>query len=84
MNDYSERTINQTAYRRLKEFIDANYPAGRFLAISQGKIIADAGDFDGINVALQKLSCESSAVLVVQAGADYPDTVTIFALGRPR
>ncbi|HEX7448936.1 MAG TPA: hypothetical protein VF306_15390 [Pirellulales bacterium] len=80
MSEHSERAINQAAYRRLRGFIDANYPAGRFLAISQGEIVADAEGFNEINFAIQKISAHSSEVLVVQAGVDYPDTVTIFAL----
>lgn len=82
MDELNERTINQAAFRRLQGFIGANYPGGRFLAISRGKIIADAGSFDELNAALQGKSCNSSAVLVVQAGADYPDAVTIFTLGQ--
>jgi len=74
-----ERQPNQGAFRRLSDFIKKNYPMGRYLAISDGKIIADAGSFEELNSILHNMGHHSAEVLVVQAGVDYPEKVTIFA-----
>jgi hypothetical protein len=49
------------------------------LAISGGQIIADAARFDELNAILHQMGNDSPDVLVVQAGVDYPERVTIFA-----
>jgi hypothetical protein len=79
MDPTQERQLNQTAYRQLSSLIEKNYPPGRFVAISGGKIIADAARFDELNSILHQIGNHSPEVLVVQAGVHYPETVTIFA-----
>jgi hypothetical protein len=81
MDQLEERQLNQNAFRQLRTFIQETYPAGRFLAISGGKIVADAARFDELNSLLHQMGNHSSEALVVQAGVDYPDKVTIFAQG---
>jgi hypothetical protein len=81
MDPTQERQLNQAAYRQLRSFIQQNYPTGRFIAISGGKIIADAGHFEELNSILHQMGNDSPEVLVVQAGVDYPETVTIVAQG---
>jgi hypothetical protein len=49
------------------------------VAIARGKIIADAAGFEEVNSILHQMGHHSPEVLVVQAGVDYPVTVTIFA-----
>src|SRR5262245_53231142 len=41
----SPRNINQAAYPHLKPHIDRTYPAGRFVAIVDGQVAADAATF---------------------------------------
>jgi hypothetical protein len=79
MDPTQERQLNQAAYRQLSSFIQNTYPPGRFLAISGGKIIADAARFEELNSILRQMGNHSPEVLVVQAGVDYPEAVTIFA-----
>jgi hypothetical protein len=84
MDPSQERQLNQAAFRQLSIHIQQTYPPGRFLAISGGKIVADAARFDELNAMLHQLGNHSAEVLVVRAGVDYPETVTIFAQdGRP-
>jgi hypothetical protein len=79
MDSIQERQRNQVAYRQLSRLIQDTYPTGRFLAIAKGKIIADAGGFEELNSILHQMGSHSPNVLVVRAGVDYPETLTIFA-----
>jgi hypothetical protein len=78
MDPNQERQINQTAFRQLRQHIQNTYPPGRFVAISEGKIIAEAARFEELNSLLHQMGKHSPDVLVVQAGVEYPETVTIF------
>lgn len=80
MTQDNERALNQAAYRRLSDFISKNYPSGRFVAITGGSIAVDAETFDELNSSLERMGCRSSDALIVQAGVDYPDSVTVFRL----
>jgi|GEM_PF-1191498 len=84
MDPVQERQLNQAAYRQLRSLIQMTYPPGRYVAISEGKIIADAASFQELNSMLHNLGRNSADVLVVQAGIDYPDTIMIFAQESPR
>ena len=75
----TERQKNQDAFRQLRDFIQRTYPPGRFLAISGGQIIADAASFEELDAALYNMGRNSTEILVVQAGVEYPDNVVIFA-----
>jgi hypothetical protein len=77
MHSTEERQLNQATYRQMKSFIDKTYPRGRFLAISEGKLIADAARFEELNSILHQMGNHSPDVLVVQAGLDRPESVTI-------
>src|SRR2546430_26547 len=83
MDPNQERQFNQAAYRQLSGFIQHTYPPGRFVAISGGKIVADAVSFEEINKLLHQMGIHSADVLVVQAGADYPETAVILLQGLP-
>jgi hypothetical protein len=80
MNSAQQRHANEAAYRQLRESISKSYPAGRFVAISEGKIVADAASFEELDSILDRLGKNSRDVLVVQAGVDYPEAVTVFSL----
>ena len=84
MDSVQERQLNQAAYRQLRSFIQKTYLPGRYVAISEGKIIADAASFQELNSKLHTMGRNSADVLVVQAGVDYPDTIMIFAQDSPR
>ena len=83
MDPIQERALNQAAYRQLRPLIDTTYPPGRFLAISGGKIVADADRFGELHTILHQMGNHSPDVLVVQAGVHYPEKVTIFAPDAP-
>jgi hypothetical protein len=82
MNDQDERTVNEAAYRRLKEVIRQTYPRGRFVALAGGDVIADAGSIEDLHAALEALGKDPLKALIVQAGIDYPEYVVI--LGQER
>ena len=75
-NDESAR--NQETYRRLKETIGKTYPHGWFVGITDDQIVAAAADFRTLEASLRSKGKDPRTVLVVEAGVDYPDYVTIF------
>jgi hypothetical protein len=78
MNALEQKKSNQAAFRRLSRLINEVYPAGRFVAIADGQIIADAASFGELDSALRSLAHDSVDVLVVQAGVEYPESAVIF------
>ena len=78
MSMNQERQLNHAAYRRLRDTINQSYPAGRFVAIAKGQIVADADSFNELDRVLCNMGITSPEVLVVKAGVDYPEMVTIF------
>jgi hypothetical protein len=78
MDPHQERSLNQSAYRRLRETIQEKYQPGQFLAISGGQVIADAGSFEDLRSLLQGRGEDPRRVLIVQAGTEYPETAVIF------
>jgi len=68
----------KTAFKKLKAEIDRIFPVGRFVAIDEGKILADAGSFDELDKLLDARGLTSNKVLVVQAGIHEPEKVFIF------
>ena len=77
MPDANERRLNQEAYRQLREAIKLAYPPDRFVAISGGKIVADAASFPEVEATLKSMGIESKETLVVQAGQEYLDYAII-------
>jgi hypothetical protein len=82
MESAQERTLNQGAYRRLKEQLARTYEWGRFVAISEGRVVADAASLEDIRALLTAQGKDPTRALVVQAGVDYPETAVIFPLLR--
>jgi hypothetical protein len=78
MNSLEERQRNQAAFRQLRSFIQQTYRHGQFLAITSGKIIADAGSFQELGSKLRAMNQDHPDVLVVQAGIEYPESAVIF------
>jgi hypothetical protein len=79
MNILQENEPNNAAYRRMKETIDETSPRGWFVAIADDQIVARAADFQELEGMLRAQGKDPRSVLVVQAGVDYPQYVTIFA-----
>ncbi len=84
MATQQERERNQEAYRRLKDEIDRNYERGRFVALAGGRIVGDSASFKELDTALNTQGFDSPEVLVIQAGADYPESSVILLHGMPR
>ena len=78
MKVLDEKQSNQAAFRGLARFITETYSAGRFVAIADSNIIADAASFLELESLLKSLGRDSEDVLVVQAGVEYPESALIF------
>ena len=78
MNKTPELDANTVAYTRLKEMIGQSYPNGWFVAIADDQVVAAAVDFQELKRLLKAKGKDPRHVLVVEAGVDYPEYVTIF------
>jgi hypothetical protein len=78
MDPLEERQRNQVAFRQMKELLGRAYPAGRFVAISGGQVVADADRLDDLQSLVRQQGGDPRQVLMVQVGADYPETAVIF------
>lgn len=74
----TNRSKNQRAYHEAEAELKARYPHGHFVAFDDGRIIADAPDFDQLTGALAAIGKNRPDVFVVQAGVEYPDEVFFF------
>lgn len=81
MDQIQERQRNHAAFRQLKDSIQESYPPGRFVAISGGQIVADAGCLAELRTAIKSMGKDPAQVLIVQAGVEYPETAVIFVAG---
>ena len=77
MNVHESNEPNNAVYHRMKERVDA-YPRDWFVAIVEDQIVAATADFHELEALLRAQGKDPHNVLVVQAGAEYPDYVTIF------
>ena len=84
MSADQEQDQNEEAYRRLKPLIDGRYPRGWFVAIDEGRIVADGETFAALEAALASQGRTSPEVLVVEAGDDLPDDMDILLQEVPR
>ena len=73
-----ECIANNAAFRRLEQDIKQSYPHGHFVAIADDKIVGDAADFMTLHRALKANGRDPRTVMIVQAGYEYPERVTIF------
>ncbi len=83
MDELTQRTVNHAAYQRLKDTLAPTFGAGRFVAISEGQILADADNFAQLRDRLTALGKEPSLALIVQTGVTYPEEAVIFSVGGP-
>jgi len=75
----SRSQVNQKAYKRLKDEIARTYAHGRFVAIHNGKIAADAASFEELDDTLNAQGIGTRDVLIAQAGISFPDYVSILS-----
>lgn len=52
--------------------IDQTFPAGRFVAIYEGRVVADAEDLDALMAKLLEAGIDPKFAIAVQANEDYP------------
>jgi hypothetical protein len=79
MKTAEERARDQAAFRQAKDEIARTYPLGHLVAICGGEVVADAGSFEELGAKLASQGVDPRDALVVEAGADYPETAVIFA-----
>ena len=72
---------NEQAFRRMQTAIDARFPAGHWIAIDGGQVIADAPSAEELRPLLIDAGKNPRDVFVVEAGADYPQFATILVFG---
>lgn len=76
----AEHERNEAAFRRLKPNIDGTHPAGTFVAIHGGRIVADAKSLVTLRERLAAEKIPPRESLVVQAGVDYPESAIVFSV----
>jgi hypothetical protein len=69
---------NNAAYQRMKGMIERTYPRGWFVGIADDQLVGAAATFGDLESLLRAQGTDPRRVLVVEAGVDYPDYVTIF------
>lgn len=74
----AEYERNSAAYQRLKETIARTYPHGWFVGIAEEQVLGAAADFRALESVLRGQGKDSRRVLVIQAGVNYLEYVTIF------
>jgi hypothetical protein len=79
MVQLNETSKNQLTYERLKDTIRQSYPKGSFVAIADDRVIGTASSFRDLEQFLRTQGKDPRTVLVVEAGIDAPEYVTIFA-----
>jgi hypothetical protein len=73
-----EQDRNNAAYLRMKETIKQNYPHGWFIGIADDRIVGAAAEFCDLEIQLRAQGIDSREVLVIEAGVEYPQYVTLF------
>jgi hypothetical protein len=84
MADNEEYQRNVASYQRLKEAIRKAYPLGWFVGIADDQIVGAAADLRALEADLRAQGKDPRRVLVVEAGVDYPEHVTLFVWGVSR
>jgi hypothetical protein len=79
MTGHDKSATDQLTYQSLKGTIEQTYPRGWFVAIADDQLVGAAKTFRDLERSLQAKGKDPRTVLVVEAGVDVPDYVTIFA-----
>ena len=72
-----EEPVSNSDFANLKNEIDNQFPAGQFVAIEAGQIIADAESHREIVEKLDGINKSPKDMLIVQAGIEYPESAII-------
>ena len=76
----TETEVTKATYQRLKESIRQTYPQGWFVAIAHDGIVAASADFRQLKELVRAGGLDPRSVLILEAGANDPDFVNIFAI----
>lgn len=71
---------NEAAYLRMKPTIDRTYPKGRFVAVADNRVIADAATFEELYTTIQAAGWDPREVITEQAGVEDPANGDIIGL----
>jgi hypothetical protein len=63
----------------LKPQVDTRFPAGHFVAVEAGCVVADAESHRKLVEKLDSLGKSARDMLIFQAGVKYPDSATILS-----
>jgi hypothetical protein len=77
MTREEKNAINQDAFPVLKPVIEAKYPLKQFVAIADGKIVADDADFDKLGEKLRALGINPMDALVDRVGEEWSEYMNI-------
>ncbi|MGI8978569.1 MAG: hypothetical protein ACR2FY_05050 [Pirellulaceae bacterium] len=66
------------SYRRLKGAIQRTYSPGWFVGIANDQIVGAAEKFPDLTAHLRSSGFDPRQVMVVEAGVEYPENVTIY------
>jgi hypothetical protein len=78
MARHEDHDRNNAGYLRMKETIKETYPHGWFIGIADDHIVGAAATFCDLEVQLRAQGLDPRRVLVIEAGVEYPEYVTIF------
>jgi len=65
-------------YAQAKSDVDRQFPRGRFVALEDGRPVADADTHRALVETLQAQGKSPKDLLIIQAGIDYPKSAVIF------
>ena len=65
-------------YADLQREVNAKFAAGRFVALDAGAVVADAESHAQLVGTLQAQGRSPHNLIILQAGANYPASATIF------
>jgi hypothetical protein len=71
-------------FEQVQREVDKQFPAGRFVAVEGGQPVADAESHGKLVERLRALGKSPKGLVVIQAGAKYPDTAVIFGAALDR
>jgi hypothetical protein len=77
MSEHQERMANHAAYRQMKDNLAQTCGVGRFVAIANGQVIAEADNFAQLRGHLTSQGRDPARALIVQVGVEYPETAVI-------
>lgn len=73
MTREEKHAVNQAAFPKLKPVIEANYPPKQFVAIADGKIVADDADIYKLREKLIALGIDPMESLVDRVGQEWSE-----------